>query len=167
MSLRTLTGMVLLSIMRCSACTFLDNGGFFSSLNYPGASATSAQGINNGGQIVGWYTGSSGNQGFLDNGGTFSSINYPGAVDTYVFGINNSGLIVGEAPSVPEPGAALLVVSCLLVLLVWGQLRERVKTWRTFRTGTRKTQAPEDECRWQEGDCRSTTQEMGSSQESD
>jgi len=27
--------------------------------------------------------------------------------------------------------------------------------------------APEDECRWQEGDCRSTTQEMGSSQESD
>jgi uncharacterized membrane protein len=68
----------------------------FTSIDLPGATFTSATGINNGGQIVGNYEDVTGSHGFLDSGGSFTSINVPGATDTYVSGINNGGQIVGN-----------------------------------------------------------------------
>ena len=75
---------------------FLDVAGSLSSVAFPSATQTSAVGINDAGEIVGYYRDSSGNyHGLLDVGGNFSSIDFPGAVATYAFGINASEQIVG------------------------------------------------------------------------
>ena len=52
-------------------------------IDYPGASDTFASGINNAGQVVGYYEDASGDidaHGFLESGGSFTTINVPGAV---------------------------------------------------------------------------------------
>ncbi|MGD0488842.1 MAG: S-layer homology domain-containing protein [Syntrophorhabdales bacterium] len=68
----------------------------YTPLNYPGASSTGAQGINNGGTIVGIYYEANGvNHGFSLSGGTYTPLNYPGASSTGAQGINNGGTIVG------------------------------------------------------------------------
>src|SRR5262249_13462663 len=58
---------------------------------------TVATGINNAGQIVGYYVNASGvYQGFLYSGGTYTALSDPlGANGTYALGINDSGQIVG------------------------------------------------------------------------
>ena len=43
------------------------------------------------------------------------------------------------------------------------KIAERIRR----HAGSAEAQTEKDECRWQEGDCRSTTQEMGRSQEGD
>ena len=61
-------------------------------------SVTTAEGINNAGQIVGWYYDSSGQQhGFLLDGGMYSSIDVPfaGASNTVATGIDDKGQVVG------------------------------------------------------------------------
>ena len=69
----------------------------FSSIDYPGAVLTNAQGINPGGDIVGFYTDSSGKQhGFLLSNGNFSSLDFPGATVTLARGIAPDGDIVGS-----------------------------------------------------------------------
>lgn len=68
----------------------------FFSVDYPGATLTNAQGINPGGEIVGYYNDTQGKQhGFLLSGGSFTSIDYPGATATDARGINPGGDIVG------------------------------------------------------------------------
>jgi hypothetical protein len=67
-------------------------------VNLPGATQQAAAGINDGGDIVGYYSESSGlPQGYLESGGTFTTIDVPfsGATWTVPFGINNAGAIVG------------------------------------------------------------------------
>jgi hypothetical protein len=71
----------------------------FTTIDVPGAGLTVVGGINNGGEMVGWYA-QSGNtpaSGFLFSGGNFAHFDYPGASSTDAFGINDSGLIVGTA----------------------------------------------------------------------
>ncbi len=68
----------------------------FTSIDFPGAVLTVAQGINAGGEVVGWYQDTAGNfHGFLMNGGSFTSIDFPGATATDARGIGPSGEIVG------------------------------------------------------------------------
>ncbi|MGA3023791.1 MAG: choice-of-anchor D domain-containing protein [Bryobacteraceae bacterium] len=68
----------------------------FTNIDYPGATFTQAFGINDTGQIVGFYiNGSPGSHGFLLNHGTYTSIDYPGAGQTQVWGISGNGAIVG------------------------------------------------------------------------
>jgi probable HAF family extracellular repeat protein len=63
---------------------------------YPGATSTSAAGVNNSGQIVGDYmTGGGEPFGFLLNGGAYTPMAVPGSIFTNVTGINNLGQIVG------------------------------------------------------------------------
>ncbi|HUB51097.1 MAG TPA: hypothetical protein VL986_02940 [Terracidiphilus sp.] len=69
-------------------------------LDYPGAVDTYAWGINDFGEVVGWYEvpDSSGNlfyHGFKWANGHFSELTYPGSGDTYATGNNNWGAIVG------------------------------------------------------------------------
>jgi hypothetical protein len=72
------------------------NGGYtFDFIDPPGATETYAAGINDAGQIVGWYADSTGGHGFLDVGSNFTSINDQGAVETYAAGINKVGHIAG------------------------------------------------------------------------
>jgi probable HAF family extracellular repeat protein len=57
---------------------------------------TVAQGINDAGQIVGYYQDAGGAQhGFLLSGGSYSTLNVPGAASTQANGINNAGQISG------------------------------------------------------------------------
>jgi probable HAF family extracellular repeat protein len=75
---------------------FLDKSGIFTLIDFPGATATNATGINNAGQIVGVFSTASVSQtGFLDSGGVFTTIEVPGATSTWATGINDAGQIVG------------------------------------------------------------------------
>src|SRR5438309_1414286 len=57
---------------------------------------TYALGLNNAGQIVGYYYDTAGYHGFLYSGGVFTPINAPSAPNsTVAIGINNLGQIVG------------------------------------------------------------------------
>ena len=75
---------------------FLFNGRVFTNVDFPGAIATVAYGINTSGEIVGVYYDSAGAHGFLLKKKAYSSINFPHASDTYVFGINDAGATAGE-----------------------------------------------------------------------
>ncbi len=79
---------------------FLYSGGAFTTLtiNIPGVTITNstAAGINNLGQIVGYVDASGVTHGFLLSGGTATTIDVPGANFTNPLGINDSGQIVGR-----------------------------------------------------------------------
>lgn len=75
----------------------------YTTINYPGAVSTSANGINNGGTIVGYWSsfatyGEPGlpRQGFWLANSQFHTLNYPGAVSTAAYGISDYGVIVGS-----------------------------------------------------------------------
>jgi probable HAF family extracellular repeat protein len=81
--------------------SFLYNGFTYTDIVDPSAlpSSTVATGINNAGQIVGYYYGNGldpGKHGFLYSGGTYTELNDPLAVSgTFAEGINALGQIVG------------------------------------------------------------------------
>ncbi len=71
-------------------------GSTFTKIDFPGALATFALGINDPGEVAGSYNDATGNaHGFLLVRGSFSTIDFPGALDTLARGINNPGAIVG------------------------------------------------------------------------
>jgi hypothetical protein len=89
----------------------------FIAIDYPGATRTSADGINDSGQIVGSYFDNSTTHSFLKDGANYMPVDYPGATYTLTTGINDRGEIVGYATlaNVPEPSTlALLVMGALL-----------------------------------------------------
>lgn len=67
-------------------------------LNYPGALGTYANGINDGGAIVGFYNGTdSAEHGFIYHNGAWAKLQFPNATQsTELFGISNAGVIVGQ-----------------------------------------------------------------------
>jgi probable HAF family extracellular repeat protein len=67
----------------------------YSTIDFPGASATLPSGINSSGDIVGAYTLGGVARGFLLSRGTFTSIDYPGALETDAIGINSKGDVCG------------------------------------------------------------------------
>src|SRR5207245_11327120 len=74
----------------------------FTSIDFPRAVLTNVQGINPGGEMVGFYRDTSGKQhGFWLAGGNFVSIDYPGAISTSARGINPGGEIVGSFTNAP------------------------------------------------------------------
>ncbi len=76
------------------------SGAVTQAFSYPGASNTTATGINDVGKIVGYYTSPAANDprhahGFLDDNGHFTTIDVPGAQSTQPAAINNREEIVG------------------------------------------------------------------------
>lgn len=68
----------------------------FAVLDYPGATSTQLSGINDSGDVVGFYTDAAGNiHGFLYSQGRFRAIDYPSAVLTEARGINNLAEVIG------------------------------------------------------------------------
>jgi hypothetical protein len=63
---------------------------------FAGVTETDANGVNNSGQIVGFYLDVGGGHAFLDGGGMFSTIVVPDASFTAANGTNNAELIVGH-----------------------------------------------------------------------
>jgi PEP-CTERM motif len=89
---------------------YLYSGGTYSTLSVPGATqspgtvfyyasmiGTNAAGINDDGEIVGEWSGPSGEAGFTYSGGVFTdtSISEGAGVGTILYGVNDSGLISG------------------------------------------------------------------------
>jgi probable HAF family extracellular repeat protein len=63
---------------------------------FPGAVSTTGHGINNRGEVVGYYFDASFNRhGFSFDKNIFTSIDFPGATDTAAQKVNDSGLVVG------------------------------------------------------------------------
>ena len=59
--------------------------------------STEPNGINDKGQVAGWYADSSGfYHGFLKEYGTYTTVDFPGAPYTFPDGLNNSGVIQGQ-----------------------------------------------------------------------
>ncbi|SRR6266568_1394144 len=74
---------------------FLLSGGVYTNVDFPGpVHSTFAQGINDSGEIVGYYQNTA-IHGFVDLGGVFSTLDFPGATSTSPRGVNNAGDIVG------------------------------------------------------------------------
>ncbi len=94
------------------AHAFVYNGGVFTTIDYPapGVINTTAERINNSGNIVGVYriSGIGIANGFLEvGGGAFSTINFPTGCCTKDNGINDAGDIVGQyraSGSLPHQG---------------------------------------------------------------
>jgi probable HAF family extracellular repeat protein len=79
---------------------FLLNGTTYTDIVPPGASSSSniaPAGINNAGQIVGYYynTYPGAEHGFLLSDGSYTQLDHPGSIFTYLGAINNSGQILG------------------------------------------------------------------------
>ena len=73
------------------------NSSCFDIVDPSGASYTEAWGVNDSGQLVGFYSDSSGNyDGFLYVNGVYTTVDCPGEADTLAYGISDSGVIVGE-----------------------------------------------------------------------
>ena len=78
----------------------------FSPIDFPGAVLTNAQGINAGGEVVGFYSDTAGKtHGFVTSGGEYRSVDYPGAKSTQLRGIGPSGDVVGAYQRQDESGA--------------------------------------------------------------
>ncbi len=75
---------------------YLDVGGAITTIDPFGSTFTQALGVNDLGEIVGFYTDSSGDQhGYIDNGGVFTSFDPPDSASTTINGLNDKGDIVG------------------------------------------------------------------------
>lgn len=117
---------------------FLDVGGTFTSIEYPGAeNKTDATGINDSGEIVGYYQISAIDHGFIDVGGVYTTFDIPGAEQTVIEGVNNEGALVGyyydsagklhgfvDTPTLatPEPSGFILsitVFAAMAAALPW------------------------------------------------
>jgi uncharacterized membrane protein len=79
---------------------FLLSGGYYTTIDYPGATFTFLFGINDVGQIVGSAAGRSGElkRGFVYEIATqtFTDFAFPGAERTQAYGLNNAGDVVGS-----------------------------------------------------------------------
>jgi hypothetical protein len=71
------------------------SGGNYTQLDVPSGSGTCAIGINNNGEIVGYYNADGATHGFLLNGGTYTAIDFPGAIVTEPGAIDDAGDVVG------------------------------------------------------------------------
>jgi hypothetical protein len=69
--------------------------GKFTPVKLPGVTNVTATGINNRGDITGFYSTSSGSAAFLKKGGSFSSLSFPAGSNTMSFGINDDDQMVG------------------------------------------------------------------------
>jgi hypothetical protein len=66
------------------------------SIDVPGALNTRTGGINNRGDIVGYYDDADMvSHGYLLRGGVFTTLDFPGAFDTALLDINDGGVIAG------------------------------------------------------------------------
>jgi len=69
----------------------------FTTIDFPGSAYTAAAGINDAGQIVGYFGDSAGLQhGFLKNGTSFTKVDFPASTLTSLTGINRAGQIAGS-----------------------------------------------------------------------
>ena len=98
----------LIAVCLCALSTTVAGAGqvlVFSTIDFPGAVLTNAQGINALGELVGSYTDTDGKtHGFLRSGEQYRSIDFPAARLTQLRGINPTGDLVCTYQSPTESG---------------------------------------------------------------
>ena len=93
MKIRTIQVLASASLLSIASTVLADT---YTTIDFPGATATDASGINASGEIVGTYTDSSGaSHGFRLRDGLFTAINYPGATRTFALPVNSRGDVAG------------------------------------------------------------------------
>jgi uncharacterized membrane protein len=94
----------------------------FTTVDFPGAVLTNVQGINDSGDLVGFYNDAAGRtHGFIRSGGMFRSVDMPGATSTQARGIAPNGDLVGSYQRPNESGG---VPSHGFLLTASGSFRE-------------------------------------------
>jgi probable HAF family extracellular repeat protein len=90
----------------CALVSRVHGAGFvFATLDVPGATLTNAQGVNQQGDVVGFFVDAAGQQhGFLRSGGQYRTIDYPNGHAISARGINDDGDIVGSYQRPGESG---------------------------------------------------------------
>jgi len=74
-----------------------EDGGVFELLKIPGSTSAQATGINNSGNVCGFFVDANGvNHGWVLIGGDFDILNVPGSTGTQALGLNNKGQVVGS-----------------------------------------------------------------------
>jgi len=72
-------------------------GSVFELFNIPGSTSAQATGINNSGNVCGYFVDAKGvNRGWVLIGGRFDILNVPGSTGTQALGLNNKGRVVGS-----------------------------------------------------------------------
>jgi len=74
---------------------FIDAAGVFTTVDFPGASATAINAINDAGDVAGVYAGPGAFHAFVRQQGVFHNIDPPGSLYAEALGINNAGAVVG------------------------------------------------------------------------
>ena len=101
---------------------FIYNHGQFQNVSYPGSTGTLLTGVNDAGEISGYYLGPGPDQipyGFVYSNGTFHPVNIPNTASNIVFGVNAKGDLAGvyqavqfgNTPPSSEPTAIRLEAS--------------------------------------------------------
>ena len=101
---------------------FIYNHGQFQNVSYPGSTGTILTGVNDAGEISGYYLGPGPDQipyGFVYSNGTFHPVNIPNTASNIVFGVNAKGDLAGvyqavqfgNTPPSSEPTAIRLEAS--------------------------------------------------------
>lgn len=92
-----------------------DAAGNFTQIHFPNSAATIARGINDSGDVVGWYivvtnpnTFAIAAHAFLLSNGVYTSFDVPGSTATIANGINEQGEIVGSYTTLPVTIQSLL-----------------------------------------------------------
>jgi len=83
-------GIVLLAAAGSAKAQYI-----FTSIDYPGATSTAVNNIDNAGRIVGEYDGGGGHHAFIWENGAFTSFDVPSASSSSANGINASNQVVG------------------------------------------------------------------------
>ena len=82
---------------RTASYPFLYANGIMTNIPMPGGAGGSASAINDNGQVVGSYDGTSGYRAFLYSNGTTTDLGIlAGYTDSYARGINKNGVVVGD-----------------------------------------------------------------------
>jgi probable HAF family extracellular repeat protein len=103
--MRALRLIAVIAACVCALTTATRAAVVFTTLDFPGASLTNAQGINAQGDVVGAYMDAAGlNHAFLWSGGRYRTIDVPNAHQSIARGINDSGDIVGSYQRQGETG---------------------------------------------------------------
>lgn len=72
------------------------SGGTPMSVDYPGAYSTSLTGINDSGQVVGYFVSTTDGGAFVYSGGAFAPINFPGGSGLEPSGVDGAGQVFGD-----------------------------------------------------------------------
>ena len=112
-------------------------------LAVPGTTFATAFGINDHGDVTGFYFDATGTHGYLYSSEKYTTLDVPGAFSTLAFGINNAGQIVGEyddstgthgfiASAVPEPSSFWLALLPIVAAILGKSWPMSFKTRKPF-----------------------------------